>query len=94
MLTVRNNWESLEWSFKGKRIEPDSVAGIYVGENFFETKTKRRFKTYNDMGRTYTAVSDDILVKVFLNDTLFVWTSLYENEKILKCVRKIEIIDE
>lgn len=80
-LTVRNNWESLEWSFGGRRIDPIGVHTIVINGVSCNARPKRVFRSYNDHGHQHSVETFDIEIEV---DVLLVpeklWLSLAQHE--------------
>ena len=91
-LTVRNNWEVLEWSWGGERLNPRKVSAVVIGDIVLEAAVRERRKTVYDHGHTYSASSDDLFVEIKTPMGIDIWVSLYSNQNLLNAVSDLEFI--
>lgn len=89
-LSVRNNWEVLEWFWGEDRIKIESVEAVEVGEVILEAESRLRRTTVYDHGHTYPAESDNLFVEVPVPGAGFgVWVSVYDNPSLRNAISGI-----
>ncbi len=90
-LTVRNNWESLEWKYRGDRLDPNEIVMVEINGRRFKARAVKRLGSYTDMGGPVTYVrSLDIEVEVPVLDLPErVWLSLYQIEALRLSVNRV-----
>ena len=89
ILSVRNNWESLEWKFAGDHIDPRDIAEVMTQGQFLRAKRVERVGTYSDMGNPTTTVrSSDMEIEITVLGTP-VWMSLYRHPELREMVQYI-----
>ena len=89
-LTVPNNWESLEWKYRGDYLDPNEVEMVELNGRRFKARAVERLGSYTDMGGPVTYVrSLDIQVEVPILDLPDrVWLSLYQIETLRLAVNR------
>jgi len=87
-LTVKNNWESLEWSLDGERIDPNLIDSVEIDGWDWNVRAVERYATVNDMEQRYDITTTDIEIEAEVADVQ-IWVSLYKNPNVLKKIKGV-----
>ena len=91
MLQCRNNWEYIEWIWKGNKIDVREVSKVKLDTVWYDITVKERRSTYNDMGKTDYAKSLCIYIPIDFHGVV-IHAGLYET-KLYQHVKDIDFVD-